>query len=475
MTDKAQLSSFVSQFWDDEIIPKLSEYIKIPNTSPSFDKDWATNGLLDQAANLIVDWVKKQAVPKLEIEIVRLEGRTPLIFMTVPATSDTFKETILMYGHLDKQPPLTEAWKEGLGPWTPVIKDGKLYGRGGADDGYSSFAAIASILALEKQGIPHGRIVIMIEACEESGSPDLASYVDHLQTRIGTPSLIVCLDSGCGNYDQFWLTTSLRGMVVGLLKVSVLNEGSHSGHASGIVPSSFRIARHLLSRLEDESTGKILPQDFYAEIPQDRQQQIKLCAEALGNEIWEEFAWAGKTSPISKDNVELLTNRTWRPQLAMTGIDGVPSCIDGGNVLRTSTTLKLSLRLPPTVEPIAAGKALKALLEKDAPYGAQVECDVEKNSCGWNSPPLAPWLEKSVNAASQNYFKKPANFMGEGGSIPFMGMLGEKFPQAQFVITGVLGPESNAHGPNEFLHIQAGKNVTCCVAEIVADHYNQFK
>jgi len=418
--------------------------------------------------------VKQQKVSGLEIETIQLEGRTPLIFMTVPATHKDFHETILMYGHLDKQPHLTESWKEGLGPCKPVIIDGKLYGRGGADDGYSTFAAVNSIIALREQGVPHGRIVIMIEACEESGSPDLPAYVNHLESRIGVPSLIICLDSGCGNYEQFWLTTSLRGLIVGNLKVAILKEGSHSGHASGIVPDSFRIVRQLLSRIEDEKTGKILLQELHVQVPPDRQKQIQLCSEALGSSVLEEFPWEHGAGPVSKDIVESIISRTWQPQLAITGSDGIPSTAEGGNVLRTHTIVKLSLRIPPGVNATKGAQALKAKLESDPPYGAKVEFQVEKQGAGWNSPPLASWLEKAVNDASSAFYKKPANFIGEGGSIPFMGMLGEKFPKAQFVITGVLGPNSNAHGPNEMLHIDMGKKVTCCAASIVADHYIEF-
>jgi len=381
--------------------------------------------------------------------------------------------TIFFYGHFDKQPHMN-GWFEGLGPIDPVIRDGKLYGRGGADDGYSSFAVISTMLALQEQDVPHGRIVAMIEGCEESGSPDLPAYVDHLEKRIGVPTLVVCLDSGGGNYDQMWLTTSLRGIIVGCLKVSILKEAVHSGHGSGIVPDSFRIVRKLLSRLEDENTGRIIPTDFYCEIPEDRKIQTKLCAETLGAHIHEEFPWVQGAKAISHDNVELLTNRTWLPQLAITGVDGIPNPVDGGNVMRTHTVLKLSLRIPPTLPPITASNALKQLLEKAPPYCAKVEFDVEKSSTGWNSPPLSPWLAKSVDESSLAFFKKSSNFLGEGGSIPFMGMLGEKFPKAQFVIIGVLGPESNAHGPNEMLHIGMGKNLTCCVANIVQDHFTHF-
>jgi len=299
--------------------------------------------------------------------------------------------------------------------------------------------------------------------------------VDHLEKRIGTPTLIICLDSGCCSYDQLWLTTSLRGIVVGSLRVDILKEGSHSGAASGIVPSSFRIIRQLLSRVEDPITGKILIPEFYCEIPENRKHETKLMADALGKLIFTDYVFVEGAQPISDDPYEAILAKNWSPTLCVTGQDGIPSLTTGGNVLRTHTTLKLSLRVPPRGNTKVAGEALKKVLEKDAPYGAKVTFNFEDFADGWDSPKLANWLEASVNKASNDYFKKPANFTGEGGSIPFMGMLGEKFPKAQFVITGVLGPESNAHGPNEFLLIDMAKKVTCCVASIVSDHYHHFK
>jgi len=287
--------------------------------------------------------------------------------------------------------------------------------------------------------------------------------------------LVVCLDSGCATYDQLWLTTSLRGLVVGNLRVDVLREGCHSGSASGVVPSTFRILRQLLTRVEDESSGKILPKEFYCEIPENRKKETKLMAEALGDSIFKEYAFIEGAHAMHKNPYDALIARNWSPTLSYTGADGIPSLALGGNVLRPHTTLKLSLRMPPRGDSKAAGTALKHLLEKDAPYGAKVHFDLEKFADGWDSPPLSDWLEAAVNKASNSFYQKPANFSGEGGSIPFMGMLGLKFPKAQFVITGVLGPESNAHGPNEFLNIDTGKKVTCCVASIVADHFQKFK
>ena len=465
--DSNAISGFVGKLWDEQIVPQLVDYIRIPNKSPMFDAQWAEHGYMDQAVALMENWARAQPIPGMQLEVVRLEGRTPLIFIDIPGQGE---DCVLLYGHLDKQPEMT-GWAEHLGPWKPVIEGDKLFGRGGADDGYAIFGSLAAILALQEQKIPHARCVVMIEACEESGSYDLPYYVDHLAERIGKPSLIVCLDSGCGNYEQMWLTTSLRGMTGGNLTVKVLDEGVHSGDASGVVPSSFRILRQVLSRLEDEDTGVIRPPQLHAEIPQQRLEQAKLSAGVLGNDIHAKFPMIDGMRPVDSDLTELVLNRTWRPALAITGVAGLPALDSAGNVLRPSTAVKLSLRLPPTADAVKCGEFLKQLLERDPPYGATVTFNLEKAGSGWDAPALADWLEQSVDEASRTFFGPPPAYMGEGGSIPFMGMLGEKFPGAQFLITGVLGPHSNAHGPNEFLHIPTGKRVTACVAKVVADHF----
>jgi len=469
--DTAKVDRYVSDKWDEDIVPQLVEYIRIPNKSPMFDRDWVANGFMEAAVQLMETWAKAQDIPGLQVEVVRLEGRTPLIFLEIPATGpETGADTVLLYGHLDKQPEMT-GWDPELGPWKPVLKGDKLYGRGGADDGYAIFGSLAAIQALQAQGAPHARCVILIEACEESGSYDLPAYVDHLAERIGMPSLVVCLDSGCGNYDQLWCTTSLRGLAGGNFTVKVLEEGVHSGDASGVVPSSFRLLRQLLSRLEDENTGRILPEGLHAQIPAERQAQAKEAARVLDTAVFDKFPFLPGMTPMAEDLAELVLNRTWRPALSVTGMDGMPPLSSAGNVLRPFTSVKLSLRLPPTLDGKRAGELLKELLVKDPPNGAQVSLDLEKASTGWNAPAMSPWLENAINASSQEFFGAPAMYMGEGGTIPFMGMLGEKFPGAQFMITGVLGPHSNAHGPNEFLHIPMGKKVTACVARVIAEHH----
>jgi len=468
MLDGGKLKSFVDRSWGDEVVPTLVEYIKIPNKSPLFDPDWAAHGYMEEAVTMFARWARGKiaALPGATLEIVRLEGRTPLILIEIPGTGE---DTVLLYGHLDKQPEMV-GWADGYGPWLPRIEGDRLYGRGGADDGYAMFGALTALAALAEQGVPHARAVVVIEACEESGSADLPFYVDHLAARIGSPSLVVCLDSGCGNYDQLWVTTSLRGVVAGTLSVEILTEGVHSGHASGIVPSSFRIFRQLLSRLEDEASGEVRPETLYAQIPPERVAQARAAAAALGTVVADEFPFVPGAGAMSDDLTELMLNRSWRPQLAVTGLDGLPAPADAGNVLLPFTTAKLSLRIPPTLDAAAATATVKELLETDPPYGARVRFTGQVGSAGWNAPALAPWLDASLARASQDAFGAPPAFIGEGGSIPFMWMLGQRFPAAQFVVTGVLGPHSNAHGPNEFLHIPTGRKITQVIAHVLADH-----
>ena len=460
------LAATVSRAWNESIVPQLVEYIRIPAKSPHFDPQWESNGHIERVIRLAEAWVRQQPVRGLALEIVRLPGRTPVLYFDVPGAGD---RTVLLYGHLDKQPEMT-GWREGLGPWLPVIEDGKLYGRGGADDGYAVFASLAAIGALQAQGVAHARCIGLIETCEESGSYDLPAYLELLAPRMGRVDFVIGLDSGCGDYERLWATTSLRGLVGGTLTVDVLTEGVHSGDASGIVPSSFRVARKILDRLEDATTGRVLPGEFHAPIPEERAGQAKRAAAIMGESTIRKYPFAGRTQPMSVDHAEALLNRTWRPALSVTGADGFPAIANAGNVLRPRTSLKLSLRLPPPVDGGNAARELKRLLEADPPHGATVRFESDEGATGWNAPPTAPWLERAIDEASRTFYDKPVAAMGEGGTIPFMAMLGKHFPEAQFLITGVLGPKSNAHGPNEFLHIPYATKLTACVATVLAAH-----
>ncbi|WP_295954536.1 M20 family metallopeptidase [Rhodoferax sp.] len=473
--DPQQVLAHATQAWDGDIVRQLSDYIAIPAKSPAYDAAWSEHGYIDTVMCNAAAWVEAQKVEGLTLEVIRLEGRTPVLYFEVPASQTDCRQTVLMYGHLDKQPEFT-GWRNDLGPWTPKYEDGKLYGRGGADDGYAVYASITAVQALKAQKVPHPRIVGLIETCEESGSYDLLPYVDAMRDKLGEVALVVCMDSGAGNYDQLWLTNSLRGLANGVLKVEVLTEGVHSGDASGLVPSSFRIMRQVLDRLEDSATGRLLPASFHCEVPADRLLQARATAAILGDEIYKRFPWAhydcGGAStlclPTTTEPVQALLNRTWAPTLSVTGAEGLPELKNAGAVLRPYTAFKLSLRLPPLVDAVQAVQELKTLLEDNAPYQARVTFQPDGAATGWNAPSTAPWFETALHAASQAQFGAPCGYIGQGGTIPLMNMLSQGFPKAQMMVCGVLGPKSNAHGPNEFLHVPYAKKLTAAVAQVIA-------
>ncbi|MBS0364790.1 MAG: M20/M25/M40 family metallo-hydrolase [Proteobacteria bacterium] len=463
--DLNRLNNLVGRTWRDSILPQLIEYVRIPNKSPMFDPQWEQHGYMEAAIGLMANWCREQKLPGAQVEIRRLPGRTPLLLVDIPGE---LPDTVLLYGHLDKQPEFT-GWLPGLAPWTPVVRDGKLYGRGAADDGYAVFASLTAIAALRDQQVKLPRCVVLIEACEESGSEDLPAHLAALGARLGEPSLVICLDAECGNYDQLWCTTSLRGNLTGTLRVEVLTEGVHSGMATGIAPTPFRILEQLLARIENPVTGDVLLEELQVALPSDRRQQAVAAAAVLGESVAGKLPFVGGVQPLSNDPAELLINSSWRATLAVTGADGLPALASAGNVLLPQIALKLSLRLPPTCDAQRATGAVRSALQQDPPYGARVSFEEASASAGWNAPAFAPWLEESILRASRAIYGRDAVNVGCGGTIPFMGMLGERFPRTQFFITGVLGPHANAHGPNEFLHLDYATKLTSCVSLVLAD------
>lgn len=464
--DIERLQSDIGRAWDQSILDQLTAYVRIPNKSPSFDPDWDSHGYMESAVQLAAAWCRAQALPGMRVEIRRLPGRTPLLLVDVPGERPG---CVFLYGHLDKQPEFT-GWAAGLGPWEPVVRDDKLYGRGGADDGYAVFSSLTAIAALKAQQVPLPRCVLLIEACEESGSVDLPAYLETLGEELQEPSLVICLDAECGNYEQLWGTTSLRGIVIGRLHVRVLTEGVHSGMATGIAPTPTRILSQLLARIENPVSGEMLLDELQVLVPKDRLAQMRVAAQCLGDTVAGKLPWAAGAEPVSNDPLELLVNTTWRATLAITGADGLPPVVSAGNVLLPAVTFNLSIRLPPECDAAKAAEAIREALEHDPPYGAEVRFEVSQAADGWNAPPLAPWLEQSLQAASATIFHREAVHVGCGGGIPFISMLGKRFPRSPIFVTGVLGPHSNAHGPNEFLHIPYAKKLTACVALILADH-----
>jgi acetylornithine deacetylase/succinyl-diaminopimelate desuccinylase-like protein len=456
--------------WANDVLPSLSGLVEIPALSPAFDSDWARSGQLAAAIEHVRSWMTARGIPGATVEVVELEGRTPVLLLDVPATPGAEdKGTVLLYGHLDKQPPVG-GWSAGLGPWTPVVKDGRLYGRGSADDGYAGYAATTALEAIRAAGGGHARAVVLLETGEESGSPDLPAYLEHLTEKLGRVSFVVCLDSGGNDYERMWLTTSLRGVMQVHLTVRVLDSAQHSGLASGVVPSSFRILRTLLDRIENSETGEITLAELNVEIPANRRAEAQATADVAPGGIRTAFPLVDGSRPVADDDFELLLNNSWRPTLSVIGAAGFPEPVNAGNVLRASSTLALSFRLPPTADSAVALAAIEKALTTDVPYGAKVELAGLETADGWNAPATAPWLAGALEKVSEHVFGAPWRSIGLGGSIPFMGLLGEKYPEAQFLVTGALGPDSNAHVPDEWLHLEHAQRVTEAVAHILHAH-----
>lgn len=443
----------------------LTSYVENPALSPAFDPLWEERGDIERASRELEAWARTRSIPGITTSIQRIEGRTPAVLIDIPGTGPKAAST-LIYGHLDKQPAPTP-WSEGLEAFKAVRRDDRLYGRGVVDDGYSICVALLAIEALALEGRPYPRCVVMIEASEESGSPDLDAHLDLMMDWLGEVGLVLCLDSGGLDYDRLWVTSSLRGNLVITADVEVLRHGVHSGEASGVVPSSFRILRSLIGRLEDAESGEILLSELHAEIPPHRVEEAATLNALLGDPLAQHFPLSGAIELMGEDGTERILNQTWRPALSFTGIEGVPTISQGGNVLRSHTMGKLSIRLPPTVNANEAQAAVVAALTADPPYSATVTVEGETPAQGWDAPKLAGWLEVALTEGSGDGFGVDFEFCGEGGSIPFLATLGSRFPTSQIVATGALGPGSNAHGPDESLELAAAVGVTVAVAHMI--------
>lgn len=469
--DPQRTRDFVNAAADTGSIPALMEFVKVPNTSPLFDSEWATNGLTQKAYSVLLNWATAQNIAGFTYEVITNPQEPDLLLVEVQASAPNLS-TVLMYGHMDKQPACT-GWFDFCGATNPVIKEDRLYGRGAADDGYSITTAMLAIKACQEQHQPHGRIVMVLETEEESGSPHLIDTISRIKARIGTPSMVLCLDSGAMTYDRLWVTSSLRGTTAFDFKVQILQNGVHSGDASGIVPSSFRIMRQLLNRIEDEETGRIKLNFLYSQLEPKVEGDTAAVCNLIGWSFVKFFPFVQGGKQVERDLVENMLNRSWRPTLSIIGAADLPETSSAGNVLRPSTTLRLSIRLPPTVNSSEAFEGVKAVLTANVPYGAKTEITREGMGNGWAMKQPRQWLETAYQAASQAFYGNEALYMGEGVSIPFMGSLQAIYPEADFLVVGVLGPEANAHGPNEMLDIPYYKKLTCCVAHILAAHAQQ--
>jgi acetylornithine deacetylase/succinyl-diaminopimelate desuccinylase-like protein len=470
MTEANRLSvldQLIAESWKSSTLDALLAFVRLQSKSPAFDRDWEEHGML-KAALVAAARFGRERFPGATFEILEEPGRTPCLFFEIEGTEGRNASSALFYGHLDKQPEST-GWAPGRSAFIPSIEDGRLYGRGAADDGYSVYSTLTALAALEEAGISRPRCYGIFETCEETGHEDLSHWLDRLRERCRNVRLLTVLDSTAGDYERLWVTTSFRGLLGATLTVRVLKNGVHSGNASGVVPDSFMIARRLLARVEDSATGSILLKEFHTEVPGERLLQLEKTAEILADQYKTEFPWAC-TPPCARagNTRDILKLRSWTPQLAVIGAEGLPSIPNAGNVLRPCTSLRISFRIPPHVDGAKAKRALEEKILANPPFGAKVELTDFVIADGWDAKPETDWFRTSADKVSTEIVGKRAAYPSDGASIPIMNRFEELFPDAQFFITGVLGPESNAHGPNEMLHLPYVEKLTRAVARIVS-------
>lgn len=463
---KQSIRSTAESFWQGEALEELKNFVRLPCKNRDFDSNWETNGYLLTACRRAADWGRKHFFDGT-FEVLSESGRTPVLFFDIPATDAVKTDSVYFYGHFDKQPE-GEGWSNGRQAFEPSVEGERLYGRGAADDGYNYYAALTAVLALRKAGVTHARIVGLYETDEECGSRDFEYWMQQCRDRFGKVGLVVVMDCGGPDYERLWATVSFRGAAVLTLGVRVAEHGMHSGLASGIVPSSFMIARALLDRIENSQTGEMPAKALNAPIPEERQAQMRLFAQTLGEQVFADFPWACGTQPRSDDPYEAVVMNTWKPQLSVTGADGIPSVSTAGNVLRANTDLKLSVRLPPSVDAKTALEWLTDTLTRDPLFGCQVTVTNAHGETGWNAPKEAPWLLQAMNEAGADLFGTVPVSCGCGGSIGILPLFDQFFGSPQYLLTGVLGAESNAHGPNEMLRLDYVTKLTCAVAQVVA-------
>ena len=463
--DLGQLMDRSEEIWEGSILPSLSDFIEIKALSPLFEPDWAEMGELDATIDLFCEWLDAQGIAGMSYEKHRIGELSPVLIVTIEGTGPG---EVIFYSHLDKQPSKPELWSEGLHPLKAVRRDPWLYGRGSVDDGYGGYLCATSVRLLQEAEVPHPRCTMIIETCEESGSFDLPPYLEALTEQLGNPDMVVVLDSGGPDYDHVWMTEALRGLVSGTLSVKVSHEGIHSGNSGGSIPSSFRIQRILLDRVEDSSSGKVLIPEMHVDIPEQIREKAMALREIVGDSIWEQFPTVDTLRQASETTEDMIVAMNWEPTLSIIGADGIPSVQDAGNVLRTNTDLKLSFRIPPGVDSESAIARAKVILEEDPPYGAEVTFTPDSCADGFHAPPLDGPISEAIQEASMELTGLPPLATWTGGTIPFMSMMQGKYPEAMFLCTGTSGPGNNAHGPDEKLHIPSSKRLTVALSATIA-------
>lgn len=459
--DKKSFEKYIEKMFTYNILPNLMDFIRIPNLSPAYDYNWKTNGLLLKAANLIISYAKSLNIKNAEINLIQDKGYTPLIFIDIPSSRENDNRTVLFYAHFDKQPYGT-GWDEDKEPTKPVIINGRLYGRGSADDGYASFSILTAIKACQEHNCPMPRICIIFEGAEESTDEDLTYYFDKLLPIIGENVIaFIPLDSGCSDYERLWITNSLRGVVDFDIKITSLDNDCHFGpEASGRVAENLFLLRKALDGVVDTTTGEILIDEFFVkEIPTSIEKEMDKEIEIVGDKFFDDIPLYDGVKPLKSDVKEAMINNRWKPSISILGVDNCPKIEDNGFGVSKSINVRLSMRLPPGINGNNAMNALKKVINNNSYFSAKFEFGYMSLAEGWCLSDISERTKNVLNKASLEYFGKEIVFKGAGGSIPFITYFQTKYPKADVICTGILGADSFEHGPNENLNIEACKKM----------------
>ena len=463
--DTELLKKYVDKQFTLNILPNLMNFIRIPNLSPLFDPNWKTNGYLFKAANLIVSYAKSLNIKNAEINLLQDSGHTPMVFIEIPASRKNDNRTVIFYGHYDKQPYGT-GWDKDKSPTNPVIVDGRLYGRGSADDGYASFSILTAIKTCQEFNCLMPRICCLFEGAEESTDADLKYYFDKLIPILGDNVVaFIPLDSGCPDYDRLWMANSLRGIVDIDVNIQTLDQESHYGpEASGIIAENLFLMRKIYDGLVDSTNGEFKLEEFKIaedKIPAIVMEQMQKEIEIVGDNFIKNIPLYEGVSPLKTDVKELMINNRWKPSCFILGIDNCPKTEDRGFGVSSGINVRMSIRIPPTVDKNKAIEALKKALSDNIYFGAQVKLGYLDYGEGVLLANMSNKVKNILNKASLEFFGNESVFTGVGGSIPFIGYFQSKYPNTDIICTGIVGSDSHEHGPNENLNIEACKKMVC--------------
>lgn len=426
----------------DRVLPSVRADLEALVRIPSVSADPAAADAVQASADAVAGLARGAGAST--VDVLTVSGGAPAVVAHWPAPLGT--PTVLLYAHHDVQPTGKQAdWSSA--PFEPTERDGRLYGRGAADDKAGICAHLAALRAFD--GAPPVGVTLFVEGEEEVGSPTFTAFLETYRDRLEA-DVIVVADSANWTLETPAVTTSLRGLVECYVEVSVLASAVHSGMFGGPIIDALTSLIRLLATLHDAKGDVAVPG-----LMADHASDVDYPEERFRAE-------AGLLEGVELSGTGSLPDRLWtKPALSIVGIDA-PTIADAANILVHTARAKISLRLAPAQGPRAALDALRAHLESHAEFGARVTVTDGAVGGGCDLDSSAPAYDAARSAFGEA-FDRPLVEIGMGGSIPFIADFAELFPEATVLVTGVEDPDSRAHGVDESLHLNQFAQV--CLAE----------